>query len=121
MLSSDTAKTLTRILVDSIQKSDAASGKIPNFTVAGKTGTSKKPNPNGGGYLPNQLFTSFVGFFPSENPKVLIMVVVDNPKGYEIWGSTVAGPVFNSVATDVAGILNLEPDARGLNVKPKKK
>ena len=120
VLSSQTSKTLTNILAASIQASDATSGKIPNYMVAGKTGTSKKPKANGGGYTANQVFTSFVGYFPIENPKVLIMVVVDNPKGCDIWGSTVAGPIFNAVATDVARILNIDPDAPGLNVKPQK-
>jgi len=110
VLSPSTAKTLTGILKESIQASESKAGKIPGYYIAGKTGTSRKPNPNGAGYLPNQVFTSFVGYFPAKNPQVLIMVVVDNPKGVEIWGSTVAGPVFNSVATEVARILNIEPD-----------
>lgn len=111
------ARDLTEILASSIQSSESKAGKIPNYTVSGKTGTSRKPNPNGSGYLANQLFTSLVGYFPSKNPQVLIMVVVDNPKGVEIWGSTVAGPIFNAVATESARILNIPPDAPGLNTK----
>lgn len=117
VLSPQVSSELTDILARSIQHSDANTGKIPNFTVAGKTGTSRKPNPKGGGYLTGQVFTSFVGYFPSKDPKVLIMVVVDNPKGAEVWGSTVAGPVFNSIAVEVARILNLQPDAPGLYAK----
>jgi cell division protein FtsI (penicillin-binding protein 3) len=119
VLSSQTAATMASLLANSIQKSDSVAGKIPNYRVAGKTGTSRKPNPKGSGYLLGQVFTSFAGYFPAYDPQVLIMVVVDNPKGVEIWGSTVAGPIFNSVATETARILNIKPDAPGLNCKKK--
>jgi len=119
VLSPQTAVTMTRLLSDSIQYSDAKAGKIPDFRVAGKSGTSRKPNPHGAGYLPGQVFTSFVGYFPAYDPQVLIMVVVDNPKGVEIWGSTVAGPIFNNVAIETARILDLKLDAPGLNHKNK--
>jgi len=115
VLSPETAREMTDLLSESIEASAATAGKIPNYRVAGKTGTSRKPNPNGSGYLTGNVFTSFVGYFPVENPKVLIMVVVDDPKGVEIWGSTVAGPVFNTIAEQTARILNIEPDAPGLH------
>ncbi|MDD3013784.1 MAG: penicillin-binding protein 2 [Candidatus Gastranaerophilales bacterium] len=119
VLSPQTAITMTKLLESSIHASDSIAGKIPNYRVAGKTGTSRKPNPNGPGYLPGQVFTSFAGYFPAYDPKVLIMVIVDNPKGVEIWGSTVAGPIFNNVAIETARILNIKPDAPGLNFKKK--
>lgn len=121
VLSPETCKTMTDLLSSSIEGSESQAGKIPNYRVAGKTGTSRKPNPHGPGYLSNQVFTSFAGYFPAKNPRVLVMVVIDNPRGVEVWGSTVAGPVFNNVATEVARILNLEPDAPGLHVKKKEK
>lgn len=120
VLSPETTKTVTDLLSISIENSESKAGKIPNFRVAGKTGTSRKPNPNGPGYLSNEVFTSFAGYFPVKNPQVLIMVVVDNPRGVEMWGSTVAGPVFNNIAIEVARILNLEPDAPGLHAKKEK-
>lgn len=117
VLSPQTAKDMTELLEHSIRHSKSTAGKIPNFTVAGKTGTSRKPNPRGSGYLEGVVYTSFAAFFPASNPEVLIMVVVDSPKGGEVWGSTVAGPVFNEVATFVTRHLNLKPDAPGLNEK----
>jgi cell division protein FtsI (penicillin-binding protein 3) len=115
-LQPETAKKLTQILEHSIRNSKADVGKIPNFTVAGKTGTSNKPKSNGLGYT-KEMYTSFVGFFPSTNPEVLIMVVIDNPKGGNIWGSTVAGPIFNEIAAQMIRIRNMKPDAPGLHVK----
>jgi cell division protein FtsI (penicillin-binding protein 3) len=117
VLSPETCSAMKEVLEESIRKSKGTAGKIPNFTVAGKTGTSRKPNPNGPGYLKDQLFTSFVGFFPSQKPDVIMMVIVDNAKGGGIWGSTIAGPVFNEIASQVTRILGLKPDAPGLNVK----
>lgn len=111
VLSEQTAKDLTEILAESIEDGDAKSGKIPRYRVAGKTGTSRKPNANGIGYS-DGLYTSFVGFFPVKNPQVLIMAVIDSPKTGNSWGSTVAGPIFNAVATEVGRVLHLEPDKK---------
>lgn len=117
VITPETARAMRKLLAGSIKSSKSVAGKIPNFTVAGKTGTARKPNPKGGGYLTGVVYTSFAAFFPSSDPQVLIMVVVDSPKGAEMWGSTVAGPVFNEVATFVTRHLNMKPDAPGLNVK----
>ena len=117
VITPETAKAMTKLLSESIKSSKSVAGKIPNFTVAGKTGTARKPNPKGGGYLTGVVYTSFAAFFPASDPQILIMVVVDSPKGAEMWGSTVAGPVFNEVATFVTRHLGMKPDAPGLNVK----
>jgi len=111
VLSEKTAADLTEILAESIEASEAKSGKIPKYRVAGKTGTSKKPNASGIGYSEG-IYTSFAGFFPVKNPQVLIMAVIDSPKTGNSWGSTVAGPVFNAVAIEVGRVLHLEPDKK---------
>lgn len=111
VLSEKTAAGLTEILAKSIEASEAKSGKIAKYRVAGKTGTSRKPNASGIGYSEG-IYTSFVGFFPVKNPQVLIMAVIDSPKTGNSWGSTVAGPVFNAVATEVGRVLHLEPDKK---------
>lgn len=117
VITPETAQAMRKLLAGSIKNSKSTAGKIPNFTVAGKTGTARKPNPNGAGYLTGVVYTSFAAFFPASDPEILIMVVVDSPKGAEVWGSTVAGPVFNEVATFVTRHLSMKPDAPGLNVK----
>jgi len=109
VLSEKTASDLTELLAESIEASEAKSGKIPKYRVAGKTGTSKKPNTVGKGYS-SGIYTSFVGYFPVKDPQVLIMVVIDSPKTDNSWGSTVAGPVFNNIATEVGRILNIKPE-----------
>ena len=58
----------------------------------------------------DKLYTSAVGYLPASDPQVIIYVVVDSASGWEIWGSTVAVPVFAAVAKQVARIMNLKSD-----------
>jgi len=85
----------------------AAKAMMTNYFVAGKTGTAQKPGP--GGYMPGKFVSSFIGFFPADDPQVLISIVLDEPKnGY--YGGQVAAPVFHRVAEQVASYLHLPPD-----------
>lgn len=102
------AKTITDLLRQSIEIGKSPL-KMNDYYVAAKTGTSKKPREDGLGYTGNY-YTSSIGFLPATNPQVLIYVVVDSAQGGEVWGSTVAAPIFHSVATQIASILNLIPD-----------
>ena len=102
------ARAVTELLTESINR-----GKSPiksdSYNIAAKTGTSIKPKENGAGYT-NKLYTSIVGYMPSTNPQVLIYVIVDSAQGGEIWGKTVAAPIFKEISVQVAHILNLQPD-----------
>lgn len=102
------ARAVTDLLTESINRGKTPL-KMDSYNVAAKTGTSIKPKENGSGYT-NKLYTSAVGYLPSSNPQVLIYVIVDSAQGGEIWGNTVASPIFREVATQVTHILNLQPD-----------
>lgn len=108
VMSPEHAKIVTELLTESINR-----GKSPiksdSYNIAAKTGTSIKPKENGTGYT-NKLYTSIVGYMPSSNPQVLIYVIVDSAQGGEIWGNTVAAPIFKEISTQIARILNLQPD-----------
>ncbi len=108
IFSAKTASEMTTLLTRSIREAKTSTVRLDSMDVAGKTGTSRKPNANGRGYSPN-IFTSFVGFFPAQSPKVLIMVVMDSPKMAESWGSTVAGPVFKNIAEETISYMGLNP------------
>lgn len=108
VLSEETAHTVTDLLAESIHAAPSSTVRLDGYPVAGKTGTSLKPVENGRGYS-HELFTSFVGYFPANDPKVLMMVVIDNPKAGNAWGSTVAGPIFKEIALQTAGYLGLKP------------
>jgi cell division protein FtsI (penicillin-binding protein 3) len=107
-VSEKTAHDLTRILQASIANTPKSTVFLPGYSLAGKTGTSRRPSEKGSGYS-NQVFTSFVGFFPAEAPKVLVMVVVDSPNIGEAWGSTVAGPIFKEIAQQIIGFMAIQP------------
>ena len=106
-ISPQTAKTITKLLVQSINNGNSII-KSDKYNIAAKTGTSRKPAANGKGYS-NTVYTSTIGYFPAEDPQVLVYVVIDSAKG-AAWGSTVAAPVFHEISEQVARILDIKPD-----------
>lgn len=108
VMPAETAHNITRLLTASINNSKAPI-KLDHYNIAAKTGTSKKPKENAAGYS-NKLYTSIVGYLPSSDPQVLIYVLVDSASGGDVWGSTVAAPVFKEIAGQVARIMNLKQD-----------
>ena len=81
---------------------------IKGYSVAGKTGTSRKYIP-GKGYSTSQYYASFVGFVPASNPRLVMLVTFDSPKG-AMYGGRIAGPVFRRVMERVLRHLNVPPD-----------
>lgn len=84
-----------------------AKAALKRHTVAGKTGTAQKAG--NGGYIPGAYYSSFIGFFPADDPQLLIAVSFDYPRnGY--YASTVAVPVFRRIAERAANYLAIPPD-----------
>ncbi len=71
---------------------------VPGYTLAGKTGTAQKVDPETGTYSETDFVASFVGFAPARDPQLLVAVVVDTPKGGNYYGGTVAAPAFGEIA-----------------------
>ena len=108
-VSPETARITTMLLAKSVSNSKTYIN-LDKYTVAGKTGTSKKPMKKKKGYS-DALYASVIGYFPANNPQLLIYVVIDSATaGGPVWGNTVAGPVFKEVALQSARILNIPPD-----------
>lgn len=82
---------------------------LDQFQAAGKTGTAQKPSKTGG-YAKGQYFSSFIGFFPSDEPGVCIGVFMDRPKKGGYYGGTVSGPVFKEIADETGVYLGITPD-----------
>ena len=82
--------------------------QVPGFSVAGKTGTAQKVDPVTGGYSADKRVSSFVGFLPAEAPRLVILVVVDEPKG-QTYGGLVAAPVFARIAEQSLRYLQVSP------------
>lgn len=100
VVSPDTARTLTTILEGVVTNGTATKAGIPGFRVAGKTGTAQKIDPRTGTYSNTQFVGSFVGFVPADQPRLAMIVVIDEPQG-EAWGGVVSAPVFRRVGEQV--------------------
>lgn len=116
VVSKSTARTITSFMTDVVEKGTATRAKIEGMTIAGKTGTAQKINPDTKGYYDDRFFSSFVGYFPAEDPRFLVMVTLDDPKGAMHQGGQVAAPVFQKIAQRVIG-LNPELWQRGRRAK----
>lgn len=99
IIGKETAAAVKDMMLSCVQDGTGIAAQIEGVNVCGKTGTAQKVNKTGIGYTEGRVITSFVGFAPYEDPKIAIIVVVDEPQGPEdlIWGSTVAAPVFKDI------------------------
>ena len=93
----------------------APDAAMKNYVVAGKTGTAQKAE--NGAYASGKYISSFIGFFPADDPQICISVVMDEPKeGY--YGGKVCGPVFRDIAERCASYLNIPPDPKLMTNNP---
>jgi cell division protein FtsI (penicillin-binding protein 3) len=95
VVSEHTAKTLKDFLVGVVERGTGKPAMIPGAVIAGKTGTSRKLIE---GRYETQYTASFVGFFPADDPQVVCLVMLDNPRGSNYTGGTVSAPVFRAIA-----------------------
>mgnify|MGYP003674132295 CR=1 FL=1 len=95
-------------VVDPERGGSARDARVPFYKVAGKTGTVHVVGEFG--YEENVHNSLFVGLAPASNPKLVIVVIVYEPKGEEHYGGQVAAPVFSRVAAGAMRILNIAPD-----------
>ncbi len=97
---SEATLTKVKILLELvIQDGTASNINDSDYRIAGKTGTAQKVKV-GGGYE-RAYYTSFAGYFPAESPKYSCIVIIDNPMGYNQYGSDVAAPVFKEIADNI--------------------
>ncbi|TNE59146.1 MAG: penicillin-binding protein 2, partial [Alphaproteobacteria bacterium] len=85
-----TSRQMRRLMREVVLDGTASRADVPGYSVAGKTGTAEKAS--GGGYLKKALLTSFVGVFPTEKPRYIVLAILDEPKGTpETYGYRTAG------------------------------
>ena len=101
-------RNMLRTVVDASSGGSALEANVPFYSVAGKTGTAHVVGDSG--YEENLHNSLFVGMLPATNPEIVIVVIVNEPKGEEHYGGQVAAPVFSRVASGAMRILNISPD-----------
>ncbi len=106
-ISPETAATLTAIMEGVVERGTARTARIPGYSIAGKTGTAAKLV--NGRYSTSDYNASFLGFVPSRNPAVAIIVVIDSPHGGPTTGGPVSGPVFKRIAEATLRYLGVGP------------
>lgn len=104
------AGRVKRILRAVVEIGTGKNADVPGYSIAGKTGTSKKIDPRTGKYLTGKNVASFAGFFPMAEPQYTILVVLDNPKGRTYGGET-AAPAFQEIAKKIITLKGIKPDA----------
>lgn len=102
VVSPATARRMTAMLTQVVGSADGTgkNAHIINVEVAGKTGTAQKFDFARGVYSSERVRTSFIGFFPSDNPQVVILVILDEPQR-DKWGGVAAAPVFKNIGEQI--------------------
>ena len=85
---------------------------VDGFVVAGKTGTARKlRSPRNKGYYHGRYVVSFMGFLPAENPRLVGIIVVDDPQNAARYGGTVAAPIFSEIASAAMPCMGIKATA----------
>jgi cell division protein FtsI (penicillin-binding protein 3) len=108
VISADTAQMLLSMLRTVVEEGTGREAALAEHTVAGKTGTAQKLDPTTGRYSRQRVVASFVGAVPAEQPRLVILVVIDDPEELR-WGGSVAAPAFREIARDALKYLQVPP------------
>jgi cell division protein FtsI (penicillin-binding protein 3) len=108
IMSEGTATAMRRMLREVVEEGSGTAAQVPGYRIAGKTGTAAKPDERGG-YSDYRYVASFVGFVPAKDPRLVILVTVDEPRG-AIWGGVVAAPAFAEIAKFALQYFEVPPD-----------
>ena len=108
VISPDTAAVLNDILTSVVAEGTGQKASVTGYPVAGKTGTAQKADPVTHLYSRKPGVLSFVGYVPSNDPRLVILALLDEPKTV-VWGSEAAAPIFAAVAAPALRHLDVAP------------
>ena len=108
VISPETARTLTGMMTRVVSDGTGHNAAIAGFEVAGKTGTAQKLDPVTRRYSRAPGVLSFVGFAPADDPRIAMLVMLDEPKN-EQWGSEAAAPIFAAIGREALRYLHAPP------------
>jgi len=111
VLSAQTAKAVRAMLETVVQPGGTATrAAVPGYRIGGKTGTAKKANGKRG-YSAGRYQAVFAGLAPAGKPRLVMVVMIDEPRGKYYYGGLVAAPVFAKVMEGALRLLNIPPDS----------
>ena len=117
VISRETANKMNLMLRSVVEEGTGTLAAITGYTPAGKTGTSRKPHPDGGYTWPDGAMhyqATFVGFVPAEAPELSIIVIIDEPTQEGIFGGVVAAPAFAKIGETALRHFAIPPPASDL-------
>lgn len=110
VIARDVAQTVTRMMEMTTEDGGTAiNARVPGFRVAGKTGTAQKVDAVTGGYSVDKRVASFIGFLPAEEPRLVMLVTIDEPKKL-VYGGLTAAPVFSRIAAQAMQYFKVAPN-----------
>ena len=106
VISEKTSHQMMEMLKFAVKDGTGKKAAVDGFDVAGKTGTAQKYSAATKSYSKTEFVSSFIGYAPADKPRLVILVMIDNPKGVN-WGGVVAAPVFREIASKSLRYLNV--------------
>ena len=123
VIDSATDKTLIGLLEQVVASGGGAKAAVRGYRIAGKTGTAQKIREDGSGYMDGRYIASFCGFAPVEDPKLTVLVMIDDPGTGNFYGGQIAAPVAGRIFAQLMRYMHIEPSSdpfAGMETEEKK-
>lgn len=123
VIDSATDKTLMGLLEQVVASGGGAKAAVRGYRIAGKTGTAQKIREDGSGYMDGRYIASFCGFAPVEDPKLTVLVMIDDPGTGNFYGGQIAAPVAGRIFAQLMRYMHIEPSSdpfAGMETEEKK-
>ena len=121
VIESSTDKTLMGLLEQVVATGGGHKAAVKGYRIAGKTGTAQKIREDGAGYMDGRYIASFCGFAPVEDPRVTVLVIIDDPTLGSYYGGQIAAPVAGRIFSQLMRYLHIEPSSdplAGMDIAP---
>ena len=112
VLSYDTASRITAMLEEVVENGTGKNARIKGYRVAGKTGTAQIPDPETRGYYKDRYLSSFMGFAPADDPRLALLVILENPRKNPM-GGVAAAPIFRAITEKILFYMRIPPGEDG--------